>query len=203
MPVIEPGMQPLKIQDVKLELVEKYHFRFEQWGWMNVFIHEMGPRGSSGYGCGELVIHSDWGTWAYVWTGIDEGKILKQFLVEADCDYITRKLMGNRGDKEWDPEATRAALMRELCEEHHRATDAELIRAIAACDWDSGETLWVERAPAELHDLFDPLYEHIVYRPTIEWTVLKEGLLPALKAHLKSLLELTDVPRRNGMGVVP
>lgn len=193
-------MEPLKTKDVKSYAVEKLHFRFAQWGWMNVFFHDMGKAGVGGYNAGELVIHSDWGTWAYTWTGIAEGESLREFLVKADCDYLARKLMGGQRDKEWDPEATKAAI-RKFIEEECPAEGWQpperpyrtgvvyfkqsILDMLERCDWDSGELLWVERMDGDLCEFLggEP-WEHIEHRPTAEWTSLKEGLLPALKAYL-------------------
>jgi hypothetical protein len=217
MTIIEPGMEPLKLTSVKLDLVEKYTFRFEHWGWMHVFIHELGQHGSNDYGAGELVIHSDWGAWAYTWSGIGGGKTLKEFLVEAGCDYIARKLIAKAEDEEWDPEGTKAAI-RKYIEENapdgeieletwsrtrRVTTKAALLDYLEHCDWDSGLNLWIERMDTVLSAWLNEPWEHSVMKPTAEWTVLKEGLLPVLKAHFKSLLESKDAPQRNGLELVP
>lgn len=199
MTIVERGMQPLEVTNVKSYQVEKLHFRFDHFGWMNVFLDDMGPRGPSNYGCGEIAIHSDWGSWAYTWTGMAEGESLKSFLCKAENDYIARKLLTG-ATEEWDPEATKAALRKYIEDTYEEGeevpleswsrtkrvtTRAALLDYLEHCDWDSGLTLWVERMHDTLHAVLNEPWEHVVNKPTVEYTVLTEGLLPALKNYLR------------------
>uniref|UniRef100_A0A6H1Z8R1 Uncharacterized protein n=1 Tax=viral metagenome TaxID=1070528 RepID=A0A6H1Z8R1_9ZZZZ len=174
-------MDPLVIQDVKSYQVEELRFRFDGWGWANVFLHDWGSR------CGELVIHSDWGTFGYVWSGIPDDEDLLTFLIRADCDYLARKLLPGEASKEWDPAGTRSAIVEELLswkQDGHSGVNL-LLKALSRCCWDSGPVLWNEWAPQELHDALNPLSDWICYQPTAQWSILKEGLLPTVKKYLK------------------
>jgi len=196
MSIIEEGMQPLKPSKISCDHVLRIHFQFEHWGWMNVFLTELGPH------CGELAIHSDWGTWAYTWNGMADGETLRTFLCKADCDYITNKLAPSGRNEKWDPEATKKAIAAHLEETYteneeialerwnHRryATRAALLDLLEHCDWESGETLWIERMDNDLSAaLGGEAWNFSVKGPSVEWTVLKHGLLPVLKDYLKKL----------------
>lgn len=200
MTIIEPGMKPLPVSSVTSSQVERLHFRFEHWGWMNVFLNDMGQPRPDSYRFGELVIHSDWGTWAYTWNGIAEHETLRSFLCKADNPYLAGKLMGSKAAEEWDPEATKRELRKYIKKEcpaegYTRQTFAghprtvlkkALLEFLDQCDWDSGLTLWIERMDSDLCDFLNgEPWEHVVNRPTVEYTVLTEGLLPALKAYLR------------------
>jgi hypothetical protein len=197
MTIVEKGMK-LDVQDVKSHQVEKLHFRFRGFGWMNVFLDDMGKHGT--YNAGELAIHSDWGSWAYTWTGIPEHETLRQFLCTAGNDYLARKLLGGQDVEEWDSEATKEALRKYINEEcpeegYERRTFSghtktvlkkALLEFLEGCDWDNGLTLWVERMDSDLCDFLNgEPWEHVVHKPTTTYLVLTEGLLPALKDYLK------------------
>lgn len=200
MTIIERGMQPLEVTDVKSYQVEKLHFRFAHFGWMNVYLHDMVRSSISNYGAGELVIHSDWGTWAYIWSGIDEGETFREFLVKADCDYLTRKLMGGYTNmQEWDPEATKVEIAKKIKEDTEgaftrsvRASGAGvpwsdvLLEQLEQCDWDSGLLFWAERMEPDLCEFLgaEP-WEYAVMKQSSECCVLKEQLLPVIKSYLK------------------
>lgn len=185
---------PLKIQDVKDYPVRALHFRFGHWGWMNVMMADLGPH------CGELTIHSDWGTWAYTWSGLGDDETLASFLLKADCHYLSNKLIPGGDHEDWDIDATKELIRKRIEEEcpeqgfesgrsyHHpiMITRAALLDFLEHCDWDSGVTLWVERMDMHLSEFLghEP-WEHVVKKPTSEWEALHDQLLPALKSYLR------------------
>jgi hypothetical protein len=173
-----------QLKEVSSSKVERLRFRFVGFGWASVFIHDIAPC------CGELVIYSDWGTWAYTWGGMTEGEKLGDFLIKADNGYIASKLIPGREKDEWDPKETKKHLLKEIDEwVENEPVRSELVRelkeAVEECDWDSGSTLWYERAPEILHKHFDPLYERMYYKPTGQYSILKDKLLPTIKKYLK------------------
>jgi len=55
------------------------------------------------YYCGEITIHSSFGTWGYIWTAC--AVPFKQFLQKAEFDYVFTKFMGHKLDR-FDGEAS-------------------------------------------------------------------------------------------------
>lgn len=81
------------------------------------------------YYCGEILINSTFGAWAYVWTAC--GEPFKQFLMHAEFDYVFTKFMGSRLEV-WDGEGSTKSLRRLLLE----------YRRIGDLDKDEARELW-------------------------------------------------------------
>lgn len=61
--------------------------------------------------CGEILIHSSYGAWAYTWTSC--GSPFRTFLAEIDFGYAFSKFMGH-GLREFDANASLAAIQRKI-----------------------------------------------------------------------------------------
>jgi hypothetical protein len=94
-------------------------------GWAVLFLDEGG--------CFSAL--SDWGNVAYRWNqrGLPEGVDFRQFLLECDADYITRKLGQNR--TEYDPDATKESI-RQFILNRRRDSCGDRARVRARDEWD-------------------------------------------------------------------
>jgi hypothetical protein len=83
------------------------------------------------YYCGEIIINSTFGCWANVWTAC--GEPFKQFLLDAEFDYVFTKFMGAKLEV-WDGEGSVKSLRRLLLE----------YRRIGDLDKEEARKLWDE-----------------------------------------------------------
>ena len=82
------------------------------------------------YYCGEILIHSSYGSWGNTWTAC--GEPFKEFLLDAEFDYVFTKFMGTRLNV-WDGEGSVESLRERLLE--WRKT-GELTKGEARALWD-------------------------------------------------------------------
>lgn len=99
--------------------VELYQLRssvnFE--GWSNIYVNVSGEES------GELVINSDYGSWAYYWSCC--GMPFKNFLIKVGKEYLLHKLNGNYEDKiNW--EKTKEAIINSVNEYHKQLLDDDV-----------------------------------------------------------------------------
>lgn len=81
--------------------------------------------------CGEILIHSSFGSWAYQWGHL--GMPFDQWLQKAERGYCAEKLLGTRA-REFDGEASVKALRQSLLE-HRRSGDIAKNDARSIWDW--------------------------------------------------------------------
>jgi hypothetical protein len=91
--------------------------------------------------CGEILIHSTFGSWAYQWGHI--GQPFREFLQEAEFDYVFTKFLGN-DFQVFDGEGSLNNLRREVIE-HRR--EGSINKATARALWDE-----IEAAQHEAED---------------------------------------------------
>lgn len=93
-------------------------------------IANRGTKHEGTYYCGEIVIHSSFGTWGHIWSAC--GQPFKQFLIEAEFDYVFTKFMGSELSC-FDGEAAVREVRREVLEQRRRG---ELSKDQAREAWD-------------------------------------------------------------------
>lgn len=73
---------------------EVYRIRTTGHEWATIVLFEWQATGNDGTQreCGEILIHSGFGSWANSWGHL--GTPFKSFLLKAECDYIATKFMG-------------------------------------------------------------------------------------------------------------
>lgn len=91
----------------------------------------VGTKHEGTYYCGEILIHSTFGSWGNTWTACAEP--FKAFLVDAEFDYVFTKFMGTKLEV-WDGEGSVKSLRRLLLE----------YRRIGDLDKDEASSLWGE-----------------------------------------------------------
>lgn len=159
-------------------------------GWAQIFLYER---------TGSLSIISDYDNWGYRWSHIGT-RSLKEFLVEADPDYVLRKLCHKR---ELDFDATEAALLKGVVEEFEagRNTAADRDRAHKLIQQEMMHTcnamelyrqLEDERILRYLRKDFDPS-EDFVYGPNFQVKLFMTNLWPLFIADLKQELRRVKV----------
>lgn len=101
---------------------ECYEVR-ENHEWANITLAcwsrtaNVGTQHECTYHCGEITIQSSFGTWGNIWTAC--GTPFKQFLIEAEFDYVFTKFMGNRLHRH-DGDGTLKQLKRDIIEKRRR-----------------------------------------------------------------------------------
>jgi len=131
--------------------------------WANITLHCWNRLANAGtpqdgiYYCGEITIQSSFGTWGHIWTAC--ANPFKQFLLEAEFDYVFGKFMG-AGLHEFDGEGSMRALRRRLIE-HRRLSmldkdEARALRdALKDCEEEatSSENDWVNALSDAARDM--------------------------------------------------
>lgn len=124
--------------------------------WANITLHCWDRLANAGtphegtYYCGEITIQSSFGTWGHIWTACSNP--FKQFLLEAEFDYVFGKFLG-AGLHEFDGEGSMRALRRDLIEQ----------RRLSMLDKDEARELWEalkdceEEATSSEHDWVNAL----------------------------------------------
>lgn len=98
-----------------------------------------------GDGKGQILINSDYGTWAYYWGAMGAGKGIREFLIGCDVHYLMGKFGGS---KDWfDGEASRQNFKNYLeesfkNEEINKEDYDELMEEIENSDFNSSESVY-------------------------------------------------------------
>ncbi|KVO11762.1 hypothetical protein [Burkholderia ubonensis] len=81
-------------QVTKEQPIERYSLRGDHGVWATIALRGWEATSASGdvHHCGEILINSDYGNYAYAWGSM--GCPLKQFLIEIDRGYLLNKLAG-------------------------------------------------------------------------------------------------------------
>jgi hypothetical protein len=115
---------------VSKDVMETYRIR-NGHDWATIALRTWSRQvngGADTYYCGEILINSSFGSWAYVWTAC--GRPFKEFLVDADFDYVFTKFMGTQL-RIFDGEATITGLVRKVLDARRRnLLDAEEAREL-------------------------------------------------------------------------
>lgn len=167
--------------------IERYHFKSKQ-DWMYVFVEDL---------LGELVIFTGKGAWGYIWSPQSRGEnvTLKQFIVSAEEDYLSQKLLGGRNKcREWDPKATELEFRKQIKKARREKSltqykARDLWESVELCDWELGIDIWAANLPHDLNYYFEDLEEYICYRPTQICLQLKNEFIPAIKAQFQKELD--------------
>lgn len=118
---------------------------------------------------GELLITSDWGSWAHRWDPRPSSlgtQTLTAFIGRVDVDYLARKMQRDRGaGRVFSAQATARELRRRLCERRRHDGRCQLESQLEPEDYDCG------RLPNHLMDRYTeaglPLFsEHYVSAPS-------------------------------------
>lgn len=110
--------------------------------WANITLscwrrpHSQGTKHEGTYHCGEITIQSSFGTWGYIWTAC--GQPFKQFLADAEFDYVFTKFMGVKL-RRYDGEGTLRQVRRDIIEQRlcGGLSRTEARDAWAAVEWES------------------------------------------------------------------
>jgi hypothetical protein len=180
----------LTLQSVSISKPVTYSFRFEEYGtWCNATVNEQ---------TGEFHIASDWGNWSHRWHVDSLGpRLLTEFLLQCDPDYIVRKFQLNRPEdlkKVKDDERTWEAVREYICAERR---EKRITKEKARHYWIEGDA-WVhdENCDAENMDtdlsrfLGDEPWEFIRHRKSYNYEFLVHRLIPFIQqwlaGHLKN-----------------
>lgn len=101
--------------------------------------------------CGEILIHSSFGSWANSWGHC--GVPFDQFLMKIECDYCAGKFMGSKAyvfDGEESVRNLRSSLI-----EHRRTGDITKNDARAIWDWIDENDLGLENSDSEFVNLLN------------------------------------------------
>lgn len=222
MPDQVPNFVP-KLKLARTHQATTYHLLPEgrEFGWALCTVNDA---------TGELLICSDWGNWAHRWSADPKHlgqPTLTHFIAtrSAGSTYLADKLSretGPRSGTEFDVDETINELRRMLCEARleegrnalYFARRAELCERSARELWeelgslvDCGRSseLFIERffrIDGASQWLTSEPWDHLVYTPTTEYTVLLHGILPALveacAAEVQRRSELADATRCTG-----
>lgn len=145
-PPVQGSMSATKTNDAEVYSVRKDH------EWATIVLRcwsrpvNAGGRDTTYY-CGEIIINSTFGCWANVWTAC--GNPFKQFLLDAEFDYVFTKFMGTKLEV-WDGEGSVESLRRQLLE----------YRRIGDIDKDEARSLWDE-INANEHELESSLNDFV------------------------------------------
>lgn len=101
--------------------------------WANITLHCWDRKiwDDSIYHCGEITIHSSYGTWGYIWTAC--GNNFKEFLCDIEFSYAFGKFMG-ASLMQFNGDASMQGLRHKVIE--HRRT-AWISKAEARALWDA------------------------------------------------------------------
>jgi hypothetical protein len=145
---------------------------------------------------GEFSVQSDWGDYAYRWhVGAIGESSMYEFLANVDAHYIVDKLgYGEPREfrKEYQEDATRKALQREVCSQRRRDCISKEDARVVYDELDSmdcaAEAIYYEM-PRYVSDLFKytDIYEFFVYEPSTRYRILVEQLIPLFQAKLREL----------------
>ena len=177
----------LELASSTLGTADVYSFRFKR-GWAIFTVNDA---------TGEFFITSDWGDWTHRWNIDALGcPTLTEFIRRGDCHYLAGKLgycKGVNGTKELDLEATKKAIADAIHEdvgEHgengdYMALMEALEEFIKEAD-DRGIEVAYDNVSGDLHDFFQgEMYEYITYRPTAQFIILQDSLLPFFVEQLR------------------
>ncbi|MEO8298766.1 MAG: hypothetical protein ABI574_13265 [Burkholderiales bacterium] len=110
--------------------------------WANIMLHcwerraNVGTKHEGVYYCGEIAIHSSFGSWGCVWTAC--AVPFKQFLMRAEFDYVFTKFMGTKLERHDGPGAMKQ-IKRHIVHER-RMGDLDKEQARDAWDLVMGES---------------------------------------------------------------
>lgn len=190
-----------RITGVEKTTAERYHIRFDAFGWATIVISDQG----------DMLINSDWGDWCYTWGGGPSywgKKNFKEFLVSSSPDYLGAKLGYDRETNKLDIEATRKCLRGGIIqtrrenygssvmplgpEEEGKAEARRLWEDVDVfCDaLEEGQSYAYHCAISEeMNEFFPELYELLVYNHTPRFRMLIEELLPVFLNILEGELD--------------
>jgi hypothetical protein len=133
----------------------------------------VGTKHEGTYYCGEIVIHSSFGTWGHTWGAC--AVPFKQFLAEVEFDYVFTKFMGTEL-RRFDGEVTLREVRREILEQrrNNRTTTDE---AREAWDLVAEEESRIESSETDcgyaLHDIASSLSDdhpmHDYFADPMSW----------------------------------
>ncbi len=123
---------------IHVSSARQYRIR-ERREWATIVLSEWRAAQPAAY-CGEMLIHSSFGSWAYVWHAC--GVPFRQFLLECDFDYLMSKLMHSRF-RVFDAVASSRELSRAVLRAR-RMTDIDRTEARAL--WDALKDFSMHRA---------------------------------------------------------
>jgi hypothetical protein len=135
-------MSATKTTDAEVYIVRKNH------EWATIMLRcwsrpaNVGTEHKHTYYGGEILINSTFGCWANVWIACSDP--FKQFLLDAEFDYVFTRFMGTRLEV-WDGEGSVKSLRRLLLE-HRRI--GELDKDEARRLWDAIEANELDLAPS-------------------------------------------------------
>lgn len=167
------------------------------------------------YNHGQIAIISDFGNYSYAWGGIPKGTDFRQFLLDCDTSYLTRKFSSER---EYDPKATLKTVKENILQRRRwektesgktRAREEwELLRDYNNLDtehdireWAGATTLdvidvWCSKTPEQVVGFFEVTWPRI--RKALELSLLKppETTIEQLRAENERVERATEKATR-------
>lgn len=145
----EPKVKITRSHDMETYRIRAGHADME---WATICILGWQAKGIDGQPreCGEILIHSSFGSWAFSWGHL--GKPFKRFLVKAEREYVAGKFIGAKAYK-FDGEKSVRELRQSLIE---RRRQGDLDKDEARVIWD-----WIEEREMELESSADLFVERL------------------------------------------
>lgn len=149
-------------------------------GWYVAFMDEMGF----------VCIQSDWGDYSYGWHCRGEGKGIREFLLECDDGYLTRKFSPKRVI---DERATRAGIKKALAEgplDGFKLEDEEELLEGADLSTEFGISQWMSQTSVE------DAHEMVVMGDDPQIVAFLKNVWPRLCAKMRAELEEEEAAKK-------